>query len=80
MGDWARKEDHTSEKHSKKSNAEAVELLLEAIGAAGYKTGTQVAVALDVASSEFFADDGYVFKKSDGRKRSRSKYGTKKGK
>jgi enolase len=54
-----------------KSNAEAVELLLEAIGAAGYKTGTQVAVALDVASSEFFDAGGYLFKKSDGRKRSR---------
>ena len=54
-----------------KSNAEAVELLLEAINAAGYKTGTQVALALDVASSEFFDDEGYLFKKSDGRKRSR---------
>lgn len=54
-----------------KSNAEAVELLLEATTAAGYKTGTQVAVALDIASSEFFEDGGYLFKKSDGRKRSR---------
>ncbi len=54
-----------------KSNAEAVELLLEAINGAGYKPGTQVALALDVASSEFFDDGGYLFKKSDGRKRSR---------
>jgi enolase len=53
------------------SNAEAIELLLEAITQAGYKTGTQVALALDVASSEFYDDGGYVFKKSDGRKRSR---------
>ena len=53
------------------SNAEAIELLLEAINQAGYKTGTQVALALDVASSEFYDDGGYVFKKSDGRKRSR---------
>ena len=53
------------------SNAEAIELLLEAIGQAGYKTGTQVALALDVASSEFYDDGSYVFKKSDGRKRSR---------
>jgi enolase len=53
-----------------KSNAEAIELLLEAIGAAGYKAGTQVALALDVASSEFYDDGGYVFKKSDGRRRS----------
>jgi enolase len=54
-----------------KSNAEAIELLLEAITAAGYKPGTQVALALDVASSEFYQDGEYVFKKSDGRKRSR---------
>ncbi len=54
-----------------KSNAEAVELLLEAIGGAGYKTGTQVAIALDIASSEFFSDGVYRFKKSDGRSRRR---------
>jgi enolase len=54
-----------------KSNAEAIELLLEAISAAGYKTGSQVALALDVASSEFYEEGTYVFKKSDGRRRSR---------
>jgi enolase 1/2/3 len=54
-----------------KSNAEAIELLLEAIAQAGYKLGTQVALALDVASSEFFEDGKYVFKKSDGRARDR---------
>ncbi|MGH7810452.1 MAG: phosphopyruvate hydratase [Candidatus Binatia bacterium] len=54
-----------------KSNAEAIELLLEAIAAAGYKAGTQVALALDAASSEFYQDGRYVFKKSDGQKRSR---------
>lgn len=54
-----------------KSNAEALELLLEAIAAAGYKAGTQVALALDAASSEFYQDGQYVFKKSDGQKRSR---------
>ncbi len=54
-----------------KSNAEAIELLLDAIGAAGYKVGTQVGLALDVASSEFYDDGNYVFKKSDGRRRSR---------
>jgi len=53
------------------SNAAAIELLLEAIAQAGYKAGTQVALALDVASSEFFEDGQYVFKKSDGRARSR---------
>ena len=36
-----------------KSNAEAIELLLEAISKAGYKAESQVALALDVASSEF---------------------------
>lgn len=54
-----------------KSNAEAIELLLEAIAQAGYKAGSQVALALDVASSEFYADGRYVFKKSDGYTRSR---------
>jgi len=48
-----------------------IELLLEAITKAGYKTGPQVALALDVASSEFYDEDGYVFTKSDGQKRSR---------
>ncbi len=54
-----------------KSNAEAIEFLLEAISAAGYKPGAQVALALDVASSEFYEDGTYVFKKSDGRQRNR---------
>ncbi len=53
------------------SNAEAIELLLEAITQAGYKAGTQVALALDVAASEFFDDGEYVFKKSDGQARDR---------
>lgn len=54
-----------------KSNAEAIEFLLEAITKAGYKAGSQVALALDVASSEFYDNGRYVFKKSDGRSRSR---------
>ena len=54
-----------------KSNDEAIELLLEAIANAGYEVGSQVALALDVASSEFFSDGKYVFKKSDGRQRGR---------
>jgi enolase len=53
------------------SNAEAIELLLESITRAGYKTGAQVALALDVASSEFYEDGRYVFKKSDGKSRGR---------
>jgi enolase len=54
-----------------KSNTEAIELLLEAITKAGYKAGSQVALGLDVASSEFYDNGRYVFKKSDGRSRSR---------
>jgi len=50
---------------SLKSNAEAIEVILEAIGAAGYKAGEQIAIALDPASSEFFDGKNYVFKKSD---------------
>jgi enolase len=36
------------------TNEEALTLVVEAIGAAGYTPGTQVAVALDAAASEFF--------------------------
>jgi len=55
-----------------KSNEEAIETLLEAITAAGYKPGEQVAVALDPAASEFYdeASGKYVFKKSDKSARS----------
>ena len=50
-----------------KSNEEAVEVILEAIAAAGYKPGEHVAIALDPASSEFYDKPSgkYVFKKSD---------------
>jgi enolase len=54
-----------------KSNEEAIELLLESITQAGYKAGSQVALALDVASSEFYDNGWYVFKKSDGKRRDR---------
>ena len=48
-----------------KSNREAVEVVLEAIGKTGRKPGTDVFVALDVASSELWAGEGrYTFKKS----------------
>ena len=54
---------------SLKSNDEAIELILEAIQAAGYKPGEQIAIALDPASSEFYDKEKnkYVFKKSDKR-------------
>src|SRR5665213_3415639 len=50
-----------------KSNAEAIELILEAIQLAGYKPGEEIAIALDPAASEFYnkGTGKYVFKKSD---------------
>src|SRR6202140_1945220 len=50
-----------------KSNEEAIQIVVEAIGTAGYKPGEQVSIALDPASSEFYdkASGKYVFKKSD---------------
>jgi enolase len=50
---------------SVKSNVEAIEVVLEAIQQAGYKPGEEIAIALDPASSEFYQDGKYVFKKSD---------------
>ena len=41
------------------SNEDAVKLLVEAITAAGYEPGAEIAIALDPASSEFFADGVY---------------------
>src|SRR5215469_7555285 len=55
-----------------KSNEEALERVLEAITAAGYKPGEQIAIALDPAASEFYdtTSKKYVFKKSDKSARS----------
>ncbi len=51
------------------SNEEAIETVLAAIGLAGFKTGSQVTIAMDAANSELW--DGkkkkYVFKKSSGK-------------
>ncbi|HEY9812181.1 MAG TPA: phosphopyruvate hydratase [Candidatus Sericytochromatia bacterium] len=44
-----------------KSNQAALELLLAAIEKAGYKPGEEVALALDVAASEFYKDGQYVY-------------------
>jgi len=55
-----------------KSNEEAIETVLEAINAAGYKTGSQILIAMDAANSELW--DGkkkkYVFHKSNGKEMS----------
>ncbi len=52
---------------SLKSNEEALEVILEAIEAAGFAAGEDIALALDPASSEFYSKEigKYVFKKSD---------------
>jgi enolase len=51
------------------SNEEAIETVLAAIEAAGYKAGTQVSIAIDSANSELWNADKkkYVFHKSDGK-------------
>ncbi len=43
------------------SNRAALDLILVAIKDAGYEAGTQIALALDVAASEFFKDGSYTF-------------------
>ncbi|MDE0031612.1 MAG: phosphopyruvate hydratase [Deltaproteobacteria bacterium] len=53
-----------------KSNEEAIGLLLEAVIKAGYKAGSQVALGLDVAASEFHEAGFYVFRKSSGARMS----------
>jgi enolase len=51
------------------SNEEAIEIVLTAIQAAGYKTGSQIAIAMDAANSELWnaKKKKYVFHKSDGK-------------
>ena len=50
------------------NHEEAIELILEAIRAAGYEPSKDIAIGLDCASSEFFDNDSYVMKKSSGQK------------
>ena len=50
-----------------KANAEAVEVILEAIVKAGYKPGEEVCIALDPAASEFY-EDGYYNLRTEGKK------------
>jgi len=54
-----------------KSNDEAIEVILKAVKAAGYKAGQDVVLCLDAAASEFFdkKTKKYVFHKSDGSER-----------
>ena len=50
-----------------RTNAEAVEVILEAITKAGYKPGEEVSIALDPASSEFY-EDGLYNLRTEGKK------------
>ena len=54
------------------SNEEAIETVLESIHAAGYKTGSQIAIAMDAANSELWnaKKKKYVFHKSSGKEMS----------
>jgi enolase len=49
------------------SNEEAIETVLAAIDAAGYKAGSQIFIAMDAANSELYKDGKYVFHKSGGK-------------
>jgi enolase len=52
-----------------KSNAEAVEIILEAIEKAGYKPGEEIAIALDPAASEFYEEDTGLYNlRTEGKK------------
>jgi len=52
------------------SNEEAIETVLTAVQAAGYKTGSQIGIAMDAANSELWnaKEKKYIFHKSDGKK------------
>ncbi len=50
-----------------KTNEEPIQIILEAVKKAGYKEGEQIAIALDVASSEFVNDEGIYCLKGEGK-------------
>jgi enolase 1/2/3 len=52
------------------SNEAALDAVMQAIEAAGFQPGQDLAIALDVAASELYQDGEYVFKKGDGSRRS----------
>ena len=52
------------------SNEAALEALMAAVSEAGYEAGEDIVFALDVAASELFTNDSYVFKKGGGAKKS----------
>lgn len=52
-----------------KSTNDALDCIIKAINAAGYKPGTQIKIALDAAASEFYDKESgkYIFAKSNGK-------------
>jgi enolase len=52
-----------------KANVEAIEVILEAIGQAGFRAGDDIVLALDPAASEFGSEGSYALKKSDGSRK-----------
>ncbi|UCH36697.1 MAG: phosphopyruvate hydratase [Armatimonadota bacterium] len=52
-----------------KTNEEAIQIIEEAIGKAGYDPGSDIAIALDPAATEFYKDGKYVFE-GEGKQRS----------
>ena len=54
------------------TNEEALEVILEAIGAAGYEAGADIVLAIDSAASELYEDGSYTFKWSGGGERTAS--------
>jgi enolase len=51
-----------------KSNEEALQVIVQAIGKAGYRPGEQIAIAIDPASSGFYEEDGLYNLRTEGRK------------
>jgi enolase len=51
------------------SNEAALDVVMQAIEKAGYAPGTDLAIAIDVAASELYQKEQYVFKKGDGSQR-----------
>jgi enolase len=49
------------------SNEEAIDTVMEAINAAGYKAGSEIFIAMDAANSELYKNGKYTFHKSDGK-------------
>ncbi len=58
-----------------KSNEEALEVIMEAIKAAGYKPGEDVLLALDAAASEFYKDGKYILDNEAQKEKTAAEHG-----